>query len=182
MFGRRKMSQVYFNSDLHLGHRKVIEFHDNFRAKCLGVGTIEQHDEMIYDLWNDTVKKRDIIYILGDVGYDLEGILKMPGHKRLLLGNHDERHVLDYLEYFDNIIGPVKYKRHWLNHIPQVESELYGRPVIHGHTHSTGIADPRYINVCVEMTRGKPVNYQDIKNGKFKTYDKVNRCFEDIEW
>lgn len=176
------MSNVYFNSDLHLGHRRVIEFADNFRAKSMGVETIEQHDEMIYDLWNDTVHKRDIIYILGDVGYDLEGIKKMPGHKRLLLGNHDERHAFDYLEYFDNIIGPVKYKRHWLSHFPIHESELYHRPVIHGHTHSTGVESAMYINVCVEFTKGRPVSYQDIKDGRYHTYDKVNKPFEAIYW
>ena len=176
------MSEVYFNSDLHLGHKKVIEFHEGFRAKCMGVSTIQEHDEMICDLWNETINKRDIIYILGDLGYDLDPLRKLPGHKRLLMGNHDERHVYDYLEYFDNIIGPIKYKKHWLAHFPPVENELYGRPVIHGHTHSTGVADERYINVCVEMTRGKPVNYQDIKSGKFTTFDKVNKRFEDVIW
>ena len=176
------MTQVYFNSDLHLAHRRVIQFHDNFRAKCMDVETIEQHDEKIFDLWNDRVTKRDIIYILGDVGYDLDRLKKMPGRKRLMLGNHDKSHALDYLEVFDDIIGPVKYKKHWLSHFPTHESELYGRPVIHGHTHSTGIADPRYINVSVEMTRGRPINYQNILNGKFTTYDKVNKPFEDVIW
>jgi len=176
------MSQVYFNSDLHLGHRRVIEFQDDFRAKCMGVTSIKEHDEMIFDLWSDTVQKRDIIYILGDVGYDLEPLKRLPGHKRLLLGNHDERHVVDYLEYFNDIIGPVKYKKHWLNHIPPHESELYNRPVIHGHTHSTGVENPLYINVSVEMTRGRPVNYQDILSGKFTTFDKVNKKFEEIIW
>ena len=100
------MTQIYFNSDLHLGHRRVIQFHDEFRAKCMGVQTIEQHDEMIFDFWNGTVQKRDIIYILGDVGYNLDRMKGLPGRKRLLLGNHDQSHVLDYLEIFDDIIGP----------------------------------------------------------------------------
>ena len=176
------MSQIYFNSDLHLKHRRVIEFHDGFRAKCMGVETIDQHDEMIYDLWNDTVKKRDIIYILGDIGYDIEGIKKMPGNKRLLLGNHDKEHVLDYMEAFDNVIGPIKYKKHWLSHFPTHPKELWNRPVIHGHTHSTGIEDEMYINVSVEMTRGRPINYQEIVSGAFTTYDKVNKAFEDVIW
>jgi len=176
------MSQVYFNSDLHLGHRRVIEFHDRFRAQCMGVENIDEHDQKIYDYWNDTVKKNDVIFILGDLGYDLSVLGKLPGRKKLLLGNHDERHITEYLEIFDDIIGPIKYKRHWLSHFPIHESELYHRPVIHGHTHSTGVAHELYVNVSVEMTRGKPVNYQDIKNGKFTTYDKVNKKFEDITW
>jgi len=176
------MSQVYFNSDLHIGHGRVIEFHDNFRAKCMGVSTIKEHDEMIFDYWSDTVRKRDIIYILGDVGYDLSRLKRLPGNKRLMLGNHDKDHVFDYLEIFDNVIGPIKYKKHWLSHFPIHESELYNRPVIHGHTHSTGVENKMYVNVSVEMTRGKPINYQDILSGKFTTYDKVNKKYEEINW
>ena len=166
------MSQVYFNSDLHLGHARVLEFHDYARSKAMGgIKTIQEHDEMIYDLWNDTVKKRDTIYILGDVGFDLSRIKSLPGTKKLLLGNHDQRKASEYLEIFDEIIGPIKYKKHWLSHFPIHESELWGRPVIHGHTHSTG---DKYVNVCVELTGGKPINYQAIKSGEFTTHDRLN--------
>jgi calcineurin-like phosphoesterase family protein len=139
-----------------------------------GIKTIKEHDEMIYDLWNDTVKKRDTIYILGDLGFDLSHLKGLPGTKKLLLGNHDQRPASEYLEIFDDIIGPVKYKKHWLSHFPIHESELWGRPVIHGHTHSTGVADPRYVNVCIELTGGKPINYQDIKSGAYTTHDRLN--------
>ena len=176
------MSQVFFNSDLHLSHQRVIEFHESFRAKCMGVSTIQEHDEMILDLWNDTVKKRDVIYILGDVGYNLDRLKSLPGNKKLLLGNHDVSHASKYLEIFDDIVGPIRYKKHWLNHIPPHETELWNRPVIHGHTHSKGIENEMYINVSVEMTRGKPVSYQEIKSGKFTTHDKVNKLFEEIKW
>ena len=148
----------------------------------MGVTTIEQHDEMIFDYWNDTVTKRDVIFILGDIGYNFEPIKKLPGHKRLLLGNHDKEHVMDYLQVFDEIIGPIRYKQHWLSHFPIHESELWGKPVIHGHTHGNGVADARYVNVCVEFTRGKPVSYQDIVSGYYKTHDKVNKTFETIDW
>jgi len=168
------MTQVYFNSDLHLGHRNVITFHDNFRAKCMGVETIEQHDEMIFDLWTDRVRKRDVIYILGDVGYQLDRLTALPGRKILMLGNHDKSPASEYLKIFDNIIGPIKYKKHWLSHFPVHESELWGKKVICGHTHSTGLNDDRYINVCVEMTGGVPVNYQDIVSGKYVTWNRVN--------
>ena len=176
------MSHVYFNSDLHLGHERVIEFHDQFRGKRLGVTTIEQHDEMIYDLWNDTVNKRDTIYIMGDVGFTLDRIKQLPGTKKLILGNHDRRTAKEYLTIFDDIIGPVKYKKHWLSHFPIHESELWNRPVIHGHTHSKGVESEMYVNVSVEMTKGKPVNYQDIVSGKFTTHTKVNKDFEQVDF
>lgn len=133
---------------------------------------------MIFDLWNDTIKKRDTIYLLGDIGYNLEPLKSLPGIKKLLLGNHDTHPVAKYLEWADDIIGPIKYKRHWLNHFPPVEQELYGKPVIHGHTHSQGINDPRYINVCVEMNGGHPVPFEKIKSGEYTTWEKVNKPYQ----
>lgn len=147
----------------------------------MGVDNIEQHDEMIFDLWAQTVKKRDTIYILGDIGYDWQRLGKLPGTKKLLLGNHDHDSAKAYLEVFDDIIGPIRHKRHWLAHFPPVESELYGRPVIHGHTHSTGVSDPNYINVCVEMTGGVPIDYQAIRSGQFVTWNRVNKPFKTVD-
>jgi len=103
----------------------------------------------------------------------------MPGNKVLIMGNHDTMPASKYLELFNNIIGTVRYKKYWLSHFPIHESELYDKTVIHGHTHSKGIADPKYINVSVEMTGGKPINLQDIKGGKFVTHNRVNLPYID---
>ena len=176
------MSNVYFISDLHLAHRNVITFVDNFRAKAMGVSTIEEHDEMIFDLWNDKATKRDKVFVLGDIGYDIDRMKALPGYKILHLGNHDKASAKRYLEVFDDIIGPVRHSKHWIAHFPPIEKELWGKDVIHGHTHSTGIEDERYINVSVEMTRGHLISYQDIVSGKFTTHDKVNKSFEEVEW
>ena len=169
------MSQVLFHSDLHLGHGKVITFENNYRAKAMGVSTIDEHDEKIYDEWVTHVNKRDKIFILGDLGYNISRIKDMPGTKILVLGNHDNRTAAEYLELFDDIVGTVKYKKHWISHFPIHDSELWNRPVIHGHTHSKGIEDEMYINVCCEMTGGKPVSYQDILSKEFTTHDRVNK-------
>lgn len=171
------MSKNYFISDLHLGHRNVLKFEDFYRARAMGVETIEQHDEMICDNWNSVVTKRDTVYVLGDLGYNIEVIKGLPGTKKLLLGNHDTRPAREYLELFDDIIGPLKYKKHWLAHIPPVQSELYGAKVIAGHTHSKGVNDSRYINVCVEMTGGNLVSFQDIQTGIYQTWNRVNYPF-----
>ncbi len=173
------MSCVWFESDLHAGHDNVLKFENNYRAKCMGVDTIEQHDELIFDNWNDNVSTRDKIFILGDLGTNIANIAKMPGLKILVLGNHDNQKAQDYLELFDDIVGTRKYKQHWIGHFPMHETELWGRPTIHGHTHSKGIEDPMYINVSVEMTQGMPIRYQDIVSGKFTTHDRVNKPFED---
>jgi len=174
------MSAVYFNSDLHLGHRAVLKFADSYRAKCMDVETIEQHDEKIFDLWADKITKRDKIYILGDIGYDVERMKKLPGTKILHLGNHDHLLARDYLDVFDDIIGPLKHHRKfWISHFPIHEDEFWAVPKnVHGHTHSTGIEDERYVNVSVEMTSGHPINAQDIISGKFHTHLRVNKPFQ----
>lgn len=160
-----------------MSHRNVIKFHDNYRAKVLNVETIEQHDELICDLWNDTVHKRDLVLVLGDCGHGFDLLKDLPGRKKVLLGNHDGCHASRYLEVFEDIIGPVNYKKFWLSHFPIHVNELYGRKVIHGHTHSKGVNDSRYINLSVEMTEGKPISFQTIKSGKFYTWDRVNMPF-----
>jgi len=121
-----------------------------------------------------------MVIVLGDIGYGLDNFKKLPGRKKLLLGNHDTFSASKYLEYFDDIIGPIHYKKHWLAHFPVHEDELYGRKAIHGHTHGKGINDSRYINVCIEMNNGYPISFQDIKGGKYQTWHKVNQKYGEV--
>jgi calcineurin-like phosphoesterase family protein len=172
------MSNDYFISDLHLGHKNVIKFEDGYRAKAMGVSTIEEHDEMIMDLWNERACENDTVYVLGDLGKNFEVLKSLPGKKILHLGNHDRKTARAYLEVFDDIVGPIRFSKHWLAHFPPIEGELWGKDVIHGHTHNKGVEDPRYINVCVEMTGGKLVPYQEIASGRYTTHDRVNKPFE----
>jgi len=169
------MSNVYFISDLHLGHKRVITFQDDYRAKVMGISTIEEHDQLLLANWHKTITKRDKVFVLGDIGYNIGPLKDLPGIKILIMGNHDNYPVYDYLEYFHDVCGTINYKGYWLSHFPVTENELYFRKCIHGHTHSKGINNSKYINVSVEMTRGKLINFNDIKSGKFQTWTKVNQ-------
>ena len=53
------MSLVYFSSDFHISHQKL--------AEIRGFETKEEHNEYIKDMWNSTVKKDDVVYLLGDM-------------------------------------------------------------------------------------------------------------------
>ena len=172
------MSNVYFISDLHMAHRNVLNFRDNYRSKCMNVSTIEEHDQKILDLWNDTINKRDKVYVLGDLGTGYHQLKDLPGQKILHIGNHDLKSATEYLEVFDDIIGPVKYKKHWISHFPIHPCELWGKKCIHGHIHSLVIPDPMYINVSIEHTKGYPISFQDIVSGKFTTHDKGKSAIE----
>jgi len=161
-------SRVFMISDLHLGHKRILDFAGDFR----GGTTLEEHDEWIIEQWNSVVRKRDLVIVLGDVAFTREGLSKigrLKGTKHLIMANHDRFAVEDYNEYFRIKPGIYKYKGFWLSHCPIHPEELRGCKNIHGHVHQHHIPspmtriDPRYINVCVEACNGVPFLFSDLK-------------------
>lgn len=164
------MSNVYFISDLHFGHRKIIQFAGDYRE---GDDYLENM-HCIIGKWNKRIKKRDTVYVLGDVAFSPEGLYAMQelkGIKYLVRGNHDQMGLDEYLQVFNDIYGIRSYKGYWLSHAPIHPVELRGRKNIHGHVHQNtvldqhGEIDTNYINVCVETNGGVPVSMHEIKEG-----------------
>ena len=50
---------VFFTSDLHFGHKNLIE--------GLRKMSVEESDNLIISNWNKIVRKKDVVYILGDI-------------------------------------------------------------------------------------------------------------------
>lgn len=151
------MSNAFFISDLHLGHRTILKFAGNARYG----ETLAEHDAWLEGLWRATITKRDTVYVLGDVAFSTVSLASMetwPGHKILVMGNHDRFDLALYLRVFDRILpSPWPYKhRYWLSHCPIHPAELRGKTNIHGHVHNNTIPDGRYISVCVEAVAGMP--------------------------
>lgn len=149
------MSNVWFCSDLHLGHKKIGEFRKPLVTSC------EQNTERILKDWKDYVTKRDIVFVLGDFCFDKELFdkLDLPGKKILIRGNHDRFQTKQYLSFFDEVEGLLKYKGMWLSHAPIHENELRDKGNLHGHVHYSTIErlqgfdfvpDRRYLNCCPE--------------------------------
>ena len=161
--GGTEMSQVFFISDLHLGHRNILKYSPN---RFPGVTTVDEHDQALMDTWNQTVNRKDLVWVLGDVAMTREGLDKVAGlngRKKLVLGNHDEFSMYEYLDYFDHVCGLAKEYGAWLSHAPIHPDELRGKKNIHGHLHSKTIPDERYINVSVEQCGGVPVPLDFVK-------------------
>ena len=166
------MPTVYFISDIHLGHKKILDFSPSRGGSC-----VDEHDEWIVDSWNSVVTKRDVVYLLGDIAFSREGLSKcadLNGVKKLILGNHDLFAIDEYTKYFKILPSLYKYKEFWLSHAPIHPHELRGKKNIHGHVHSSSITkpairpfepslNPRYINVCVEPLNGKPISIDKIR-------------------
>ena len=89
------MRDIWFISDTHFNHSNFLKFTDADGKLIRPFDTIEQMNELIMGNWADTVKPGDIIYHLGDVyfgSHDEAGkmLRKLPGRKRLIVGNHDD--------------------------------------------------------------------------------------------
>lgn len=172
------MSKVNFISDLHLGHKKILEF-----SPHRGGTDMQSHAEWLVEQWNSVVSKKDLTWVLGDVCFDkafLPYLKKMNGSKHLVLGNHDEFSIEHYSKYFNKIYGLKKKSGFWLSHAPIHPNHLRGLPNIHGHLHDYTVKttpkfcrgtvdDTRYVNVCVEKLDGKPIDFEVIKS-TFQSY------------
>jgi calcineurin-like phosphoesterase family protein len=162
------MSQtIYFISDLHLGHKNILDFGQRSHKDIT-----EMHLAMV-DAWNKKVRKHnDIIYVLGDVAMDvqaLDWLNEMNGQKRLILGNHDTFQYPVYEKYFDKVYHFHKaYKGLVLTHIPIHPNELQYRSWkynIHGHIHDpakNNIGD-RYFNVNVDIIGYAPISLEEMR-------------------
>lgn len=96
---------VWFTSDLHLGHENI--------AILRGFKNADEHDAAIVENFNQLVGKRDKLFILGDVAWKKEKLkllAKIPGVKELIIGNHDTFSTQSFLQYFNKVHGFRGYK------------------------------------------------------------------------
>lgn len=154
------MSRVFYIGDLHFGHRNILKFSGLERGNYT-LNSVEEHDEWIIQQWNKQVTKRDIVWVLGDVLFNSDRfplLDRLNGTKHLVLGNHDDFKLEQYIEKFGRVAALVRRKGVWLSHAPIHPVDLRGKPNIHGHVHRYTVDDPWYYNVSVENCEdGMPV-------------------------
>lgn len=159
----------YFISDLHMGHRNVINFERHQFA------TIEEHDNYIAmviknlaDKIAKSAKKKsnaepDEVWILGDFGsvYYLYMInwLKSAGAKTYFVyGNHDKQDDLSmFKEYFDEVyLYPVYLSQKLVvSHYPVA---VYNDTInVCGHLHGSKLKDLNHICVSIHVTNYRPL-------------------------
>lgn len=146
------MSKVYISSDWHIGHKNIYKFRHPDNGFPLSFEDEREHREWLFEWVKFNIKKRDTLYLLGDIAFDESSLLavhKLPGRKILVKGNHCTKSKEQYKVY-EAIHGLFRYKSMWLSHAPIHPQELRGKPNLHGHVHHNTIDDPRYFNCCVE--------------------------------
>ena len=174
------MSRVLLISDTHFSHRNICNFRTQF-------STPDEHDDFIFNNIMNTVNKRDTLWMLGDIAFDLDGwlriqeISKAVENLNIIVGNHDtdkphrNQKFKAMVEggYFHKVGSMFKVNKFWLTHPPIHPTELRGKKNIHGHTHNVIVDDENYINVCCEHVNYTPVNFQDIVNGHYTTHNRI---------
>jgi len=162
------MSKTWIWSDLHLGHANIIKYCNR------PFSSAEEMDTTLIQAWKDTVGKDDTIINLGDVclggQYPKDKlhtlIHSLPGHKILILGNHDRKKSVKFWEEvgFNEVYKyPIIYKEwYMLSHEPIFLNENMPYINIHGHTHDKVYGGTSYKNVSVEVTGYKPIDFETI--------------------
>jgi calcineurin-like phosphoesterase family protein len=86
---------TFFTSDTHFNHSNILKY----CPRRLEISqTVTEMNDYLMTAWNDVVRPQDVVYHLGDVGFghpeELVKIIKrLHGHKYLIPGNHDQRHL-----------------------------------------------------------------------------------------
>lgn len=172
--------KLFFTSDPHYGHENILKYcHRPFSS-------IEEHDEELIRLWNETVPEDGIVFILGDIGFCSETYLKtilnrLNGKIYWIIGNHDWRRITPgIMNRFEcitqQIVITVDNKLVYLNHFPFLcypDSDRHPVYQFFGHVHSgplSGSSDisrlvhlnKRQYDVGVDNNEYKPISFQDI--------------------
>lgn len=178
------MSEVFVIGDTHFGHKNILTFKDSNGEMLRNFPSLEAMHDHIIERWVAVVRPQDKVYHLGDVAFTMESldILRiLPGHKRLVRGNHDLFDTAVYMKYFEEIYGVRQINGAWLTHIPMHPGSLFKAKVnIHGHLHKNKVQkqfyspefdfmeediDPLYFNASVECINYTPVALEDIMKG-----------------
>ena len=168
------MSKTFLIADTHWGHKNILTFKNSDGSFLRpGFSCIEEHDEMLVQNWNNTVKPGDKIYHLGDVGFfgptQARHVLsRLNGTKVLIKGNHDNLKLSLYQEFFKDIRAYHILDKFVLSHIPiHTQSVARWKANIHGHLHGNTLDSPLYINVSCEQINFTPIDFQEIQD-KYK--------------
>lgn len=163
----KERQKVWFTSDFHFGHATILHFYPERRKHC-GItdedffadknAATDKMDEFLIKQWNNTVKKQDTVYFLGDFclknkEYTEKILQKLHGKKFLIIGNHDKS--LKGLERYFEDVSQIKEVKFTNNQFPFIDAkETFsvemchyplltwqrrnnGSCMVHGHSHSS---------------------------------------------
>lgn len=173
----KNKKNVYFTSDLHLGHVNIIK-HCN-----RPFSSVEEMDNVIIERWNNTVTDKDVVYILGDFSFykdqqkSVDVLNKLKGaEKHLILGNHDT-HMKAWvknvftscssykeIQIIDESFLGGKRTIVLFHYAMKTWNKMHHNSIsLYGHSHGTIPGTPQSLDVGVDCWDFFPCSYTQIK-------------------
>jgi calcineurin-like phosphoesterase family protein len=156
---------VWFTSDTHFGHKRIIELAKRPFA------SVEEMDEMMIYNWNNRVQKDDIIFHLGDFAFadHYPYLQRLNGLKYLITGNHDHKNRAKvgvgwqaiYDSYRELKGHPSLVLCHYALRV--WNKSHHGAIHLYGHSHNNLPGDSQSCDVGVDAWNFYPVTLEMIK-------------------
>ncbi len=160
-------------ADTHFGHENIIKYENR------PFNNVEEMNDRLIQLWNSTVSKDDLVYVLGDFTLSRRKVIiselvkKLNGRKVLIMGNHDTRKPKDFIEcgFEIAIRKPIMVEPGViLMHEPFNDPSLIASNYIYffGHVHANHTLMDDYSNcMCVSVERidYKPIDLDECIRG-----------------
>ncbi|GLS71350.1 hypothetical protein GCM10007890_33630 [Methylobacterium tardum] len=153
---------IFFTADTHFGHGGILH------ACKRPFASIGEHDELVAEAWNATVRPGDTVYHLGDFALSRDAAAierafrRLNGRKILIVGNHDRRgRRLPWAEQHEGIREISVEGRHLvLCHYPLRSWARAFRGSLHlfGHTHGRLPGTTQSCDVGVDVWGYRPVS------------------------
>jgi len=169
------MSNIWLISDTHFNHANIINFKDRITGELVRgqFSSVDEMNECMLDKWNETVKDGDTVIHCGDVLFGMDKVAwmeanfaKLPGKKKLVLGNHDN--VKQLAPFFKEIVlwssAPGIVCTHTPLHAQTLNEGRWEEGVInvHGHIHTNPSPEGPYKCVSVEQINYTPINIEEL--------------------
>lgn len=173
---------IFYTADLHFHYKPFLPDRP--------FASVEEMDEAMIRLWNETVTDRDTVYVVGDVGYNGgyvpgDALGRLQGRKHLIRGNHDTgfENAPKLFDYFETVTD--------FNEIDDGETHillchypiLYRKRgyMIHGHLHQARGPEydilrqmPRVLNAGVDVNFYRPVTLAQLVENNRAFYSGEN--------
>ena len=180
---------IWLTADLHFSHQNVIKHCPNRAINgVFDINDIKAHDEWLIKKWNNTIKKTDIVYIIGDFCFanreeTIKLLGKLNGDKHLILGNHDLQWVKELgwesIDHFKEI--KIDGRRVSLSHYPMLTfpGARYGAIQMFGHVHQNWRGTRNSVNVGVDVFDFRPVTLPEVLDRASSL--PINAHWEEVE-
>jgi calcineurin-like phosphoesterase family protein len=159
------MSNIFFVSDMHFGHRNIIEYCKRpFKS-------VEDMNEGLIKNWNEVVKHEDKVYHLGDWAFnDYYNIARLNGRIYSVPGNHDTERMKKIAPFVTEWLPELSYlnlgsqeRTFVLCHYPMEAWHRKFKYHLHGHLHGKGKNTDTRMDVGVDATRlYRPISIDEV--------------------